>query len=79
MCVSALDSCFKSALFGLFNNVFCIPQICGLKAENLEREKDFRQKLLSASKSHNETVESLKVLLQGLGYFVHLFTSVCLS
>ena len=36
-------------------------QICTLKAEALDREKDFRQKLQSQQRTHQEQVEALQV------------------
>ena len=38
-------------------------QICSLRAENLEKDKDYRQKLQTMQQNHNEQVEHLKVRL----------------
>ena len=42
-------------------NHFSLSQICQLRAETLDKEKDFRQKLLVQQKSHTEVVELLQV------------------
>ena len=38
-----------------------LSQICQLRAETLDKEKDFRQKLQVQQKSHAEVVELLQV------------------
>ena len=47
------------------NEVVCSlvfpSQICQLKAETLEKDKEIRNKLQSQQKSHNEVVENLQV------------------
>lgn len=47
--------------YSVYRHCTLYLQICTLKAENLERDKDYRMKIHSLNKQNSDTVEELKV------------------
>ena len=54
-------TCAKCIVLFLFFVCVCV-QMCSLKAENMEREKDHRTKAHTQQRQFNETCEQLKVV-----------------
>ena len=58
--LTQLSLCHLACVVMIVNHA-SLSQICQLRAETLDKEKDFRQKLQVQQKNHAEVVELLQV------------------